>query len=91
MTGGALEGTKGADSSIRIFKGVPFAAPPVDQLRWKPPAPVLPWKGVRQADTWGTRCMQGEMFGGPLISREETMGEDCLYLNVWTPANTAGQ
>jgi len=87
VTGGALEGTTGADSSIRIFKGVPFAAPPVGQLRWRPPAPVLPWKGVRQADTWGTRCMQGEMFGGPLISREETMGEDCLYLNVWAPAS----
>ena len=88
VTGGTIEGTNGADSSIRIFRGVPFAAPPVGQLRWKPPAPVPPWDGVLKADTWGTRCMQGEMFGGPLISREETMGEDCLYLNVWTPAKS---
>ncbi len=50
--------------------------------------PVAAWDGVRKADTWGTRCMQGEMFGGPLISRETLMGEDCLYLNVWSPART---
>lgn len=86
VAGGTLEGTTGADSSVRVFKGVPFAAPPVGNLRWRPPAPVQPWEGVRKADTWGTRCMQGEMFGGPLISREERMGEDCLYLNVWSPA-----
>ena len=88
VTGGTLEGTTGKDSSVRVFKGVPFAAPPVGELRWKPPAPVQSWEGVRKADTWGTRCMQGEMFGGPLISREESMGEDCLYLNVWSPAET---
>ncbi len=64
---------------------MPFAAPPVGNLRWSPPAPVQSWDGVRKADTWGTRCMQGEMFGGPLMSREATMGEDCLYLNVWSP------
>ena len=86
VAGGTLEGTTGADSSVRVFRGVPFAAPPVGNLRWSPPAPVQSWEGVRKADIWGTRCMQGEMFGGPLISREATMGEDCLYLNVWSPA-----
>jgi para-nitrobenzyl esterase len=88
VAGGTLEGTRGADPAIRVFKGVPFAAPPVGNLRWSPPAPVQPWEGVRKADTWGTRCMQGEMFGGPMISREESMGEDCLYLNVWSPSET---
>ena len=88
VTQGLLEGTSTADSAIQIFRGVPFAAPPIGELRWKPPAPPLPWRGVRKADTWGTRCMQGEMFGGPLVSREKSMGEDCLYLNVWTPTTS---
>jgi len=86
VTGGELEGTAAADSSIRLFRGVPFAAAPVGERRWRAPGPVTAWDGVRQADVWGTRCMQGDMFGGPLVSREATMGEDCLYLNVWTPA-----
>jgi len=88
VTGGVLEGTVGSDPSVRVFRGVPFAAPPVGDLRWKAPQPVVPWKGVRKADEWGTRCMQGAMFG-PLRSREKAMGEDCLYLNVWTTAKAA--
>lgn len=88
VTGGLLEGTVGADPSVRAFKGVPFAAPPVGDLRWKAPQPVVPWTGVRKADVWGTRCMQGPMFG-PLNSRESRMREDCLYLNIWTTAKSA--
>ncbi|MET0555001.1 MAG: carboxylesterase family protein [Vicinamibacteria bacterium] len=91
VTGGSLEGTTGSDPSVRVFRGVPFAAPPVGPLRWKAPQPVVPWTGVRQADAWGTRCMQGTMFGLPLVSREAGMGEDCLYLNVWTTARAAGE
>jgi para-nitrobenzyl esterase len=86
VTGGILEGTVGADPSVRVFRGVPFAAPPVGDRRWKEPGAVVPWTGVRQADTWGTRCMQGVMFGAPLRTRDQNMGEDCLYLNVWTTA-----
>ncbi len=85
---GILEGTVGTDPSVRVFKGVPFAAPPVAELRWKEPQPVAEWTGVRKADEWGTRCMQGNMFGGPINSRERQMGEDCLYLNVWTTAKS---
>ena len=88
VTGGVLEGAVGTEPSVRVFRGVPFAAPPVGDLRWKAPQPVPAWKGVRKADEWGTRCMQGPMFG-PLRSREKAMGEDCLYLNVWTTAKTA--
>lgn len=88
VTGGVLEGTVGTDPSVRVFKGAPFAAPPVGDLRWKAPQPVVAWAGVRKSDEWGTRCMQGPMFG-PLHSRETRMGEDCLYLNVWTTAKTA--
>jgi len=91
VTGGLLQGATDPETGIVIYRGVPFAAPPVDTLRWREPQPVPPWQGVRKADTWGARCMQGEMFGGPLVSREETMSEDCLYLNVWTPAKTAAE
>jgi para-nitrobenzyl esterase len=88
VVSGFLEGAVGSDPAVRVFRGVPFAAPPVGDLRWKAPEPVAAWKGVRKADEWGTRCMQGPMFG-PLRSREKAMGEDCLYLNVWTTAKSA--
>jgi para-nitrobenzyl esterase len=88
VTGGVIEGTVGTDPAVRLFKGVPFAAPPVGDLRWKAPQPVVPWKDVRKADTWGTRCVQGPVWG-PLRTRDAQMGEDCLYLNVWTTARSA--
>lgn len=90
VSGGIIEGTRAEGSNIRLFKGIPFAAAPVGERRWKAPGPVESWEGVRKANTWGTHCMQGDMFGGPLITRDESMGEDCLYLNVWTPAEKAG-
>src|SRR5690606_39524328 len=62
---------------------IPFAAPPVGNLRWKPPQPVVPWTGVRQATAFGTQCMQGTIFGDIVFDRPAS--EDCLYLNVWTP------
>ena len=87
VDGGLLEGTVGTDPSVRVFRGVPFAAPPVGDRRWKEPQPVAAWTGVRKADEWGTRCMQGPMWG-PLRTRDKQMGEDCLYLNVWTTAKS---
>jgi para-nitrobenzyl esterase len=91
VSGGVIEAATAAGSEIRIFKGIPFAAPPTGNLRWQPPGPLQPWEGVRKAGTWGTHCMQGDMFGGPLVTRDESMGEDCLYLNVWTPAQKPGE
>jgi len=88
VSGGTLEGTVAADPSVRLYKGVPFAAPPVGDLRWKPPQPVAPWPGVRRADQWGNRCVQGRVFDD-IVSRDKEMSEDCLYLNVWTPAKSA--
>jgi para-nitrobenzyl esterase len=85
---GILEGTTGTDPAVRVFRGIPFAASPTGTLRWKEPQPVAAWTGVRKADEWGTRCMQGPMFG-PLHTRDKQMGEDCLYLNVWTTAKSA--
>ena len=85
---GELEGTKEAGSNVRAFKGIPFAAPPVGPLRWKAPQPAPSWTGVRKADEFGARCMQGNPFGD-MIFRDKGISEDCLYLNVWTPAASA--
>jgi para-nitrobenzyl esterase len=88
ISSGTLEGTVATDPSVRLFKGVPFAAPPVGDLRWKPPQPLAPWPGVRKADEWGNRCVQGRVWDD-ILSRDKEMSEDCLYLNVWTPAQSA--
>jgi para-nitrobenzyl esterase len=81
---GTLEGTVTPDASVRIFRGIPFAAPPVGDLRWCPPQPVQHWKGVRQAVEFGPHCVQGKVFGD-IVSRGKEMSEDCLSLTVWTP------
>jgi para-nitrobenzyl esterase len=85
---GLLEGT--TEAGIRIFKGIPYAAPPVGDLRWKAPQPVAAWEGVRKADQFGARSMQGRIFDD-MIFRDSGPSEDCLYLNVWTPAKSAGE
>jgi len=87
VKGGLLSGAPGADPTVRVFKGVPFAAPPVGNLRWKAPQPVKGWKGVRNASRFGARPMQLPVFGD-MVWRSEEMSEDCLYLNVWTPAKS---
>ncbi len=86
---GPVEGTATADGAVRVFKGIPFAAPPVGDLRWKAPQPVAPWTEVRQATAFGPRCQQGSIFND-MIFRDE-MSEDCLYLNVWAPAKAGGK
>jgi para-nitrobenzyl esterase len=85
VEGGVIAGTSA--NGVRAFKGIPFAAPPVGDLRWKPPQPVIPWSGVKSADATGPRCEQTpypttSVFYEP----PETTSEDCLYLNVWTVA-----
>jgi len=77
---GLIEGTSNAGSEIRVFKGIPFAAPPVGPLRWRPPQPVTSWTGVRNADEFGPRCMQGG--GGLGGAAPPPTSEDCLYVNV---------
>lgn len=74
------------DGLVTSFKGIPFAAPPVGDLRWRDPRPVAPWKGVRMADAYGANCMQAAAPPG-IIGQDKPrpMSEDCLYLNVWTP------
>jgi para-nitrobenzyl esterase len=87
---GVVEGTGKQSSGVRMFKGIPFAQPPIGDLRWKPPQPVKNWTGVRQADKFGPRCMQHPIFGD-MNFRSNGMSEDCLYLNVWTSAKTGNQ
>ncbi|AUD00761.1 carboxylesterase/lipase family protein [Spirosoma pollinicola] len=77
-------------SGIRAFKGIPFGQPPVGELRWKEPQPVKNWQGVRKADKFGPRAMQRAIFGD-MGFRSNGMSEDCLYLNVWTPAKSANE
>jgi para-nitrobenzyl esterase len=85
---GVVEGTAEA-SGVRSFKGVPFAAPPVGALRFAEPQPVQSWQGVRKAQAFGPRAMQLPLFGD-MKFRSDGVSEDCLYLNVWTPATAAG-
>jgi para-nitrobenzyl esterase len=85
---GVLEGRLG-DGGVRAFKGIPFAAPPVGALRWREPQPVAAWQGVRQAGAFGPRCMQLPVFSD-MVFRSAGVSEDCLYLNVWTPASKPG-
>ena len=84
--GGLLEGMT-IPSGVRVFKDIPYAAPPVGDLRWKPPQPVARWAGVRAADRFGPQCMQARDFAD-MVFRNDGTSEDCLYLNVWTPATT---
>lgn len=87
VANGTLEGT--IDSTgIHSFKGIPYAQPPVGDLRWKEPQPAANWTGVRKADHFGHNAMQKNVFGD-MSFRSDNMSEDCLYLNVWTPAKSA--
>src|SRR5450432_2306782 len=82
---GVLQGIQ--VSGISMFKGVPFAQPPVGDLRWKEPLPVKNWEGVRKADHFAARAMQLPVFSD-MQFRSDAVSEDCLYLNIWTPAKT---
>ena len=86
---GLVKGTTSADGFVAIYRGIPFAAPPIGALRWKAPQPALPWQGERDATTFGARCMQGALFGDMIF--RDRMSEDCLYLNVWSNSRQPGQ
>jgi para-nitrobenzyl esterase len=75
-------------NGVRSFKGIPFAQPPVGDLRWREPQPLKKWSGVRNADQFGPRCVQRTSPGADYWFRSNGMNEDCLYLNVWTPAKS---
>ena len=80
VEGGLVQGT--VEDGLAVYRGIPFAAPPVGELRWRGPQPPAKWEGVRQAVKFAPRPIQGARSGAD-------MSEDCLYLNVWTPAQAA--
>jgi para-nitrobenzyl esterase len=110
LDSGSVSGVSAADSSVRIFKGIPFAAPAVGDLRWRAPQPAAHWDGVRKAEQFGPNCTAGGGAGGRGGGKSKGPGggdkgpapakaaapagaapsEDCLYVNVWTPAKSAG-
>jgi para-nitrobenzyl esterase len=90
---GSVEGVLSSDGQVSIFKGIPFAAPPVGPLRWKAPQPANSWKGVLHADHFSKNCVQKPVHEYLPWTREfmlvNDVSEDCLYLNIWTPAKAA--
>ena len=83
--GGTVQGVQ--EEGAFVFRGIPYAAPPVGNLRWRPPQPAPPWQGVRSAASFGPACPQpevSELEGGGDLGK---LAEDCLYLNIWKPTN----
>lgn len=95
VTGGLISGTPTIQwtPGVRLYRGIPYAAPPVDNLRWRPPQAVIPWSGVKAADHFGPACMQRptDTEGNAWREGLVPVSEDCLYLNVWTPARRPDQ
>jgi para-nitrobenzyl esterase len=83
---GTIDGLYDTRTGLQLYLGVPFAKPPVGSLRWKAPQPLENWTGVKQTKNFGPRPVQAIVFGD-MNSRSNGVSEDCLYLNVWTPAN----
>ncbi len=104
LDSGSVSGVSNADSTVRMFKGIPYAAPPLGDLRWRAPQSAPHWDGVRKAEQFGPNCTAGGGAGrggkgkgggekGPAPAKAAPAGpapsEDCLYVNVWTPAKSA--
>jgi para-nitrobenzyl esterase len=94
VEGGQITGTPTIQWSygVRLYRAIPYAAPPTGELRWRPPLPVTAWQGVKAADHFSPVCMQAppETEGNAWREGHYPISEDCLYLNVWTPAKTNG-
>jgi para-nitrobenzyl esterase len=86
IEGGQISGV--ADRGVRVFKGIPYARPPIGELRWRPPQAVVAWTGVRDASRFGFECPQTQYQDGSVYIRPlQRQSEDCLFLNVWTAAS----
>jgi len=84
---GTIAGYYDTKTRVKKFLGVPFAKPPIDELRWKAPQPLDNWSGVKETKKFGPRAVQAPIFGD-MDFKSDGMSEDCLYLNVWTPAKS---
>jgi para-nitrobenzyl esterase len=95
LTTGLISGVAGRDPAISAFKGIPFAAPPTGDLRWRAPRPAAAWQGVRKAEQFGNSCVQNIRSESKPWTYEfmthNDVSEDCLYLNVWTGAKAGGE
>ena len=96
IVNGKIQGTTNTDKTVRIFKGIPFAAPPVGELRWKAPQPVQNWQGIKQCTRFSASPIQNKpepfnCWTEEFIAQPEPLSEDCLYLNVWTAAKSKGE
>ncbi len=92
VEGGMIQGVNTEIKGVTVYKGIPFAAPPVGENRWKAPQPVVPWRGVKVCDQFGHPAFQGAHYDGGYTTEwgygeEKAYSEDCLYLNVWTKAS----
>src|ERR1700734_1901596 len=90
---GLVSGVTNNTGDVTAYKGIPFAAPPVGDLRWRAPQPVKHWDGVRKCDAFGPSPMQGKpipfaVYTSEFLIPENPISEDCLYLNVWTNAKS---
>ena len=93
VEGGMVSGTPAWGWRVRLFRGIPYSAPPLGDLRWRPPQPVVPWEGVLAADHFREACMQTPRSQNNIGWRDGLVptSEDCLFLNVWTPAKSADE
>jgi para-nitrobenzyl esterase len=82
---GKIHGKLINDGKVREFLGIPYAAPPVGDLRWKAPQPPAHWKGVRDATRFGAHCAQNHLFDD-IVFQDDSPSEDCLFVNVYAPA-----
>ena len=87
---GKVHGKTINDGKVKAFLGLPYAAPPVGDLRWKAPQPPAKWKGERDATKFGAHCAQGRVFDD-MVFQDAGPSEDCLFLNVYAPADANGQ
>ena len=92
IEGGKVQGILADDHpEVFVYRGIPYAAPPIKENRWKAPQPIVPWKGVKVCDTFGRPSYQAIQYTGGYYTewgygKEAAFSEDCLYLNVWTKA-----
>ncbi len=90
IAGGVVSGATDSSAGVSVYKGIPYAAPPTGDLRWKSPRPVTPWQGIHEATKFSAACYQTPYARTSIYYRDpEPMSEDCLYLNIWTAAKSA--